>query len=858
MKSKVVFVAFLLLLYIGPMIFISSYASPAILAEPNINKDLRIGPAYTVADGENWLSGWAYRQSHIINNATGASENYTVRFVGMYGSEGSGDEDYFADNGFYSPTFGIKNYPAPFYYDEYTYIVWHGEDNSGDVFITAYNHTSDEWLSTVKVNEGVAGGSDGHGCPSMCIDGNGYIHVFFGGHDPAEPDIQHSKSDNAVPDITTWTLQSEPTTTDNSYPRCFANGSDIYLFFRPDTGTYEDNLAYMKSTDNGATWEGLGTIYPLVDGDPSGSGEQKAVYSANHDLFDDDCIGFSWVYWDYVAAERRDLYYAYLNISDDHIYNVTGYDFGADLSFVELDKCTVVDSGTDFIDHATTHHDSNGYPYLIYSNGTDMTDAYFPASFVKWTGSTWSVPETITMTDGRNHHDFIIHSSSNIELYLVANSSEGTGEIYGGDIEQWDWNGVSWSYDYTVLNVSQSNENRLLVYPTIPWNYTDELKMIFHDFTENYVDFDARLYAWNGTSFVERSFLGDETFYMDSKSQADFDDVRFTDNDGDTLLDYWTEEKTDSDSAVFWVKVADNLNTTDVQIYVYYGNAGASSISNGTDTLIFFDDFEDQDFEEWDNSGSCWSISSAQAAQGTYSAFADSDTTGRQIDIAFDQKRDFLMHYWIWKDDEVSATRNYLAMAEDEDSTLSYGMIIDYEGTDVWAYYNGTYYDWPLNNNEVLEDQWYEMEWAVNFDGDYHRAWEGGTSMGSFTLADSAGGSVSYFTKFLVACANQIDHDFYIDDYYIRYWLEDEPIHGSWGVEELLKWMEVGEAELIFNVPLDETGLDMLLIFLGLIMIPLSTLYLVKGGRSEMSSDKLFYGLIAFAIGWALFLGGIM
>ena len=72
------------------------------------------------------------------------------------------------------------------------------------------------------------------------------------------------------------------------------------------------------------------------------------------------------------------------------------------------------------------------------------------------------------------------------------------------------------------------------------------------------------------------------------------------------------------------------------------------------------------------------------------------------------------------------------------------------------------------------------------------------------------------------------------------------------------QWYESGKVELLFTVPLDETGLDMLLIFLGLIMIPLSTLYLVKGGRSEMSSEKLFYGLIAFVIGWALFLGGIM
>ena len=72
------------------------------------------------------------------------------------------------------------------------------------------------------------------------------------------------------------------------------------------------------------------------------------------------------------------------------------------------------------------------------------------------------------------------------------------------------------------------------------------------------------------------------------------------------------------------------------------------------------------------------------------------------------------------------------------------------------------------------------------------------------------------------------------------------------------QWREVSEAELIFNVPLDETGLNMLLIFLGLFMIPASTLYLVKGGRSEASMDKLFFGLIAFVMGWALFLGGIM
>jgi len=67
----------------------------------------------------------------------------------------------------------------------------------------------------------------------------------------------------------------------------------------------------------------------------------------------------------------------------------------------------------------------------------------------------------------------------------------------------------------------------------------------------------------------------------------------------------------------------------------------------------------------------------------------------------------------------------------------------------------------------------------------------------------------------------------------------------------------VDTVTIYFSVPLFTGALDAVLIFAGLIMIPASTLYLVKGGKDEMSSDKLFYGLIAFVLGWGLFLGGI-
>ncbi|TFF84009.1 DUF2341 domain-containing protein, partial [Candidatus Thorarchaeota archaeon] len=81
--------------------------------------------------------------------------------------------------------------------------------------------------------------------------------------------------------------------------------------------------------------------------------------------------------------------------------------------------------------------------------------------------------------------------------------------------------------------------------------------------------------------------------------QPDFDDIRFTASDGETLLDYWTQESSYSDYAYFWVEVSESLDT-DTSIFVYYGNSGVSSVSDGTSTFLFFDDFENGwNTEKW-------------------------------------------------------------------------------------------------------------------------------------------------------------------------------------------------------------------------------------------------------------------
>ena len=71
------------------------------------------------------------------------------------------------------------------------------------------------------------------------------------------------------------------------------------------------------------------------------------------------------------------------------------------------------------------------------------------------------------------------------------------------------------------------------------------------------------------------------------------------------------------------------------------------------------------------------------------------------------------------------------------------------------------------------------------------------------------------------------------------------------------EWHIINAATFTFVIPWDTTTLNAFTIFLGLFMIPASTLYLVKGGKDNLSSDKVFFFIVAFMLGWGLLIGGI-
>src|SRR5215472_7831015 len=74
-------------------------------------------------------------------------------------------------------------------------------------------------------------------------------------------------------------------------------------------------------------------------------------------------------------------------------------------------------------------------------------------------------------------------------------------------------------------------------------------------------------------------------------AQANGADIQFTASDGVTVIPFWLESwNASGSSASLWVNVP-SIPAAGTTIYMYYGNASATSASNGNTTFEFFDDF---------------------------------------------------------------------------------------------------------------------------------------------------------------------------------------------------------------------------------------------------------------------------
>ena len=85
--------------------------------------------------------------------------------------------------------------------------------------------------------------------------------------------------------------------------------------------------------------------------------------------------------------------------------------------------------------------------------------------------------------------------------------------------------------------------------------------------------------------------------YLGTNVRDDFGDVRFTDTNGTTLLDYWIETLTSGVSAVIWIEIPSiPVSPSSTTIYIYYDNPAQTTTSSGTSTFIQWHGSTDTEF----------------------------------------------------------------------------------------------------------------------------------------------------------------------------------------------------------------------------------------------------------------------
>jgi len=271
---------------------------------------------------------------------------------------------------------------------------------------------------------------------------------------------------------------------------------------------------------------------------------------------------------------------------------------------------------------------------------------------------------------------------------------------------------------------------------------------------------------------------GGEDVYLNGHCRTDFGDVRFTSDDGVTLLSYWIEEKVDASYAIIWVKVPSipaSPNAT--TIYIYYGNPSATSQSNGENTFLFFDDFSSGNLNKWDI------ISGAPDVYndgGNYVARLDAnEQIGKTATWG-----NYAVHYKIkWVSFGTYGARAG-ARIRYVDANNFYDAINQYRSG--YSYNNairkcvaGTYTDLASALSPAVSTGVWYKQWVSAYGSSLKAMFLSGAQTLSATDGTFTSGGILFPSW---DSGNQI----YIDDVFVRDYVEPEPSHGAWGFEEKL------------------------------------------------------------------------
>ena len=150
------------------------------------------------------------------------------------------------------------------------------------------------------------------------------------------------------------------------------------------------------------------------------------------------------------------------------------------------------------------------------------------------------------------------------------------------------------SYDY-VSNIQNAIDENACNYtrynPPDTWwnaNFTYRIPVtVGGSSSGDVVGYQFKITIINGTGTNSGN-----TVYLNNMTRADFNDIRFVYKNGSGIYNYWAQSVYPGKNATFWFKIDDKIvSNTSFVFYIYCGNPSASSLSNGSNTFPFFDNF---------------------------------------------------------------------------------------------------------------------------------------------------------------------------------------------------------------------------------------------------------------------------
>lgn len=350
--------------------------------------------------------------------------------------------------------------PAAVEKNGYVYCVWN--DYQGNTIIGKININNASGITQSQVAPRSDFSSDiEHATPTMCIDNNGYIYVFYGSHNSQQ---YYRKSSNPY-DISTWSDKLSLTgATLATYPfPVVLNNNTIMVFWRQDA-LPNRHLYFSKTTNGGSTWA---TATKLIDVTTEDWVYIQSIEVGNEES--NQSVHVLFALRDNTTGNFSNLSYLY-SINEGSTWNdISGNSYNN-----SIDTDGLSSTGTIVIELATCHPadlklTSENKPYIGYNNNKTYKSASYSTQ--------WDITTIAAVAEYvYDHIEIDVISDTAIDAYLV----DGTGtNIQGGDIERWRStdSGATWSLAEQITN--DANTGFRYYFPKVVRDSTGDIKLLY-------------------------------------------------------------------------------------------------------------------------------------------------------------------------------------------------------------------------------------------------------------------------------------------------------------------------------------------------------------------------------------------